>query len=283
MQYPVTILTCRHATTFHSAAFIHIRAPFLGHRLSPKFKSQTVVSQATVAKDVLAQIDVGFTVNPRRFRKATKQVATLGPASSTLEMIEKLFLSGADIFRLNFSHGEHAEKLKLIRIIRVLERKYNHPIAILADLQGPKQRVGIFADTKVHLKDGQSFSFDLKDVAGNSQRVRLPHPEILHTLKVGDTLLLDDGKLRMVVTSTTMGDIRGSGHSNSGAAVSAGIAALCETAVDIAAGGLAGSALHSEGSVTCEVVVGGTLSNKKGVNTPSIVLPISPLTPKDRR
>lgn len=115
-------------------------------------------------------------------------------------------------------------------------------------LQGPKLRVGTFADTKVKLKEGQFFTFDLKDIPGTTERVRLPHPEILNTLRVGDTLLLDDGKLRMTVTNTTM-------------------ALLPE----------------NEGSVTCEVIHGGMLSNKKGVNTPSVVLPISPLTPKDRR
>ena len=77
----------------------------------------------------------GVYVNPRRFLKATKQLATLGPASNFEEMIEKLFLSGADIFRLNFSHGEHSEKAKLVEIIRAVEAKYKRPIAILADLQ----------------------------------------------------------------------------------------------------------------------------------------------------
>ncbi len=108
--------------------------------------------------------------------------------------------------------------------------------------------MGSFADYKVKLKDGQLFTFDLLDIPGTSERVRLPHPEILNTLRVGDTLLLDDGKLRMTVKSTTMALLPG-----------------------------------DEGSVTCEVIHGGTLSNKKGVNTPSVVLPISPLTPKDRR
>jgi len=188
-----------------------------------------------------------FPIDPRRFKKFTKQLATLGPASNTLEMIEKLFLSGADIFRLNFSHGEHEEKAKLVDLIRSIEKKYNHPIAILADLQGPKLRVGTFADTKVYLTEGQSFTFDLKDIPGDTSRVKLPHPEILNTLSVGDTLLIDDGKLRMKVLETTM------------------------------------ASLGEEGSVTCEVMVGGAISNKKGVNTPSIVLPISPLTPKDRK
>ena len=192
---------------------------------------------------------VGVTVLESRFRKSTKQLATLGPASNTVEMIEKLFLSGADIFRLNFSHGEHSEKAKLVDMIRAVEKKYNHPIAILADLQGPKLRVGTFEnDAKVILEDGQKFTFDLKDIPGNKQRVRLPHPEILNTLKAGDTLLLDDGKLRMKVLSTTMDPKE-----------------------------------PQKGEVVCEVVIGGALSNRKGVNTPSIILPISPLTPKDRK
>ena len=184
---------------------------------------------------------------PRRFQKATKQLATLGPASSNVEMIEKLFLSGADTFRLNFSHGEHAEKAKLVDMIREVEKKYNHPICILGDLQGPKLRVGLFENDKVVLVNGQNFKFDLKDDLGSNDRVKLPHPEILNTLRAGDILLLDDGKLRMKVTETSM-----------------------------ATGG-------ADGCVTCEVINGGSLSNKKGVNTPSIVLPISPLTPKDRR
>ena len=84
---------------------------------------------------------VDLEIQPRRFQKSTKQLSTLGPASSTLEMIEKLFLSGTDIFRINFSHGEHSEKAKLVNFIRDIETKYEHPIAILADLQGPKLRV----------------------------------------------------------------------------------------------------------------------------------------------
>lgn len=190
---------------------------------------------------------LGINILPRRFRKATKQLATLGPASNTQDMIEKLFLSGADIFRLNFSHGEHSEKAELVKKIRAVEKKYNHPIAILADLQGPKLRVGMFAETKVHLKNGQKFTFDLQDIPGDINRVRLPHPEILNTLRIGDSLLLDDGKLRMRVLETTMAEKGVNGH------------------------------------VTCEVVVGGALSNKKGVNTPTIVLPISPLTSKDKK
>jgi len=116
----------------------------------------------------------------------------------------------------------------------------------LGDLQGPKLRVGVFEKDKVVLVDGQRFVFDMKEELGDSYRVKLPHPEIMQTLRAGDILLLDDGKLRMKVLETTMQP-------------------------------------DNSGEVICEVVVGGKLSNKKGVNTPTIVLPISPLTPKDRR
>ena len=94
----------------------------------------------------------------QRWRKKTKQLATLGPASSTLEMIEALFLAGADVFRLNFSHGEHAQKKQLLDIIRQVEHKYDHPIGILGDLQGPKLRVGQFANPDgENLTKGQEF------------------------------------------------------------------------------------------------------------------------------
>lgn len=198
--------------------------------------------------DVYIERETGIVINPRRFKKATKQLATLGPASNYIEMIEKLFLSGADIFRLNFSHGEHTEKANLVKMIRIIEKKYNHPIAILCDLQGPKLRVGAFENDAVQLIEKQMFTFDMKDELGDGYRVRLPHPEILNTLRKDDILLLDDGKLKMKVVETTMN----------------------------------GDKENPEGNVVCEVIVGGKLSNKKGVNTPSIVLPISPLTVKDR-
>lgn len=99
--------------------------------------SMSMTSSTIVSADMIAEMysKVGMDVIPRRFRKSTKQLATLGPASATVGMIEKLFLAGADVFRLNFSHGEHSEKAKLVDMIRVVEKKYGHPICILADLQ----------------------------------------------------------------------------------------------------------------------------------------------------
>ena len=142
----------------------------------------------------------------QRWRKKTKQLATLGPASSSFEMIEKLFLAGADVFRLNFSHGEHAQKKELLDIIRQVEAKYDHPIAVLGDLQGPKLRVGTFANPNGEmLQAGQIFRFDLDESPGTNQRVLLPHPEIIEASEVGHVLLIDDGKVKVQVVATGPG------------------------------------------------------------------------------
>jgi len=197
------------------------------------------VSLEGVASTETFRLPQATKVASRRWRKATKQLATLGPASSSFEVIEKLFLAGADVFRLNFSHGKHEEKKALVELIRKIEEKWDHPIAILADLQGPKLRVGLFEEDKVELVEGQRFRFDLDPELGDSGRVQLPHPEIISALSAGDVLLLDDGKLRMNVERA------------------------------------------GEDYVICNVEVGGRLSNKKGVNCPTIIVPISALTPKD--
>ena len=122
-------------------------------------------------------------------------LATLGPASDTPEMIEKLFLAGADAFRINMSHGEQADKATLIDNIRALEKKYHRPTTILVDLQGPKLRIDKFVSGKVELKTGDTFILDADKKAGDASRVYLPHPEIFAALEEGTRLLLDDGKL----------------------------------------------------------------------------------------
>jgi len=137
----------------------------------------------------------------QRWRKSTKQVATLGPASSSTEMLEKLFLAGADVFRLNFSHGAQEQKLDLLNKIREVEEKYSHPIAILGDLQGPKLRVGEFSNSDGEiLERGQNFRLDLDNAKGDKNRVMLPHPEIIEASEIGHNLLVDDGKVRLVVS-----------------------------------------------------------------------------------
>lgn len=176
----------------------------------------------------------------RRTRNA-KIVATLGPASSSLEKIRALFLAGVDVFRLNFSHGTHADHKARFEAIRSVERELGRPVGILIDLQGPKLRVGTFAAGPVELRTGQRFRLDMDPTPGNLERVQLPHAEIFAVLEVGTSLLLDDGKIRLEVKR------------------------------------------FGRGYAETEVIVGGKLSERKGVNVPDVVLPISPLTEKDRR
>ena len=135
----------------------------------------------------------------RRQRKA-KIIATLGPASSSYETIKALFMAGADVFRLNFSHGEHADQEERYKIIRTIEQELKRPIGVLLDLQGPKLRIGTFSNTKISLKPGQSFRLDLDNTPGNNHRVCMPHPEIFQALKENVELLLDDGKIRLKIT-----------------------------------------------------------------------------------
>ena len=175
-----------------------------------------------------------------RRRRRTKIIATLGPASATPEVLARLFQAGADVFRLNFSHGAHEDHFARFQMIRALEEHVGRPIGILADVQGPKLRVGKFGGGRVVLQTGQGFRLDLSPVPGDSRRVQLPHPEIIEAARIGTSLLLDDGKLRLRVVHTR-GD-------------------------------------HLE----TEVVTGGTLSDRKGVNVPDVALPIPALTPKDR-
>ena len=134
-----------------------------------------------------------------RLRKV-RVLATLGPASSTPEMIERLYRAGADAFRINMSHGDQASKTPLIEAIRSMERKLGRPTTILADLQGPKLRVGKFAGGKVTLETGAPFILDRDATLGDATRVELPHREIFEGVTRGARLLLDDGKLVLRVT-----------------------------------------------------------------------------------
>jgi pyruvate kinase len=175
----------------------------------------------------------------RRHRNV-KIVATLGPASNDYEMIRKLVEAGADVFRLNMSHGDHAEIKVRHEIIRQVEKDLDSPIAILADLQGPKLRVGVFAnDDGEDLVPGADFRLDLDEAPGDVSRVQLPHKEIFDALEPGAHLLVNDGKIKLRVKDcgATFAD--------------------------------------------CEVVVGGVISNRKGVNVPDVTLPLAALSPKD--
>jgi len=136
---------------------------------------------------------------PFRLRQ-TKIVATIGPATATREAIAALFDAGADVFRLNFSHGTADDHRARMADIRAIEAKVGRPIAVLADLQGPKHRLGVFKDGAIVLKAGQPLRLDLDPAEGDATRVQMPHPEIFAALKDGCTLLLDDGKVRLRVT-----------------------------------------------------------------------------------
>lgn len=175
----------------------------------------------------------------RRHRNA-KIVVTVGPASNDERTLRALFDAGADVFRLNFSHGSHADHRARLELIRGVEADSGRPIGVLLDLQGPKLRLGRFAKGTVQLESGAQFRLDLDaERAGDAKRAPLPHPEIFAALHEGVELLLDDGRVRLAVErcGSDFADTR--------------------------------------------VVDGGALSDRKGVNVPGVVLPLSALTPKD--
>jgi len=175
-----------------------------------------------------------------RRQRSAKIVATLGPASSSPERIEAVFQAGVDVFRLNFSHGKQEEHRARLDAIRALEKKTGRPIGVMADLQGPKLRVGTFAEGKTQLVAGKRFRLDLAKTPGDAKRAPLPHPEVFAALQPATELLLDDGNIRLKVESCGKD--------------------FAETVI----------------------VTGGELSDRKGVNVPNAVLPLTALTPKDR-
>ncbi len=132
-------------------------------------------------------------------QRKTKILATLGPASADPEIIGRMVEAGADVFRLNMSHGSHDEHRRLFRIIRDLEAGSGRPLGVLADLQGPKLRVGTFAEGRIGLCAGKRLRLDLDTAPGDADRVTLPHPEIFTVLKKGLEVLLDDGRVRLRV------------------------------------------------------------------------------------
>jgi len=135
--------------------------------------------------------------------RRTKILATLGPASSTHQIIAALFDAGADLFRINMSHSSHEMLNELVQIIRNVEKEKGRPIGILADLQGPKLRLGDFADEKIKVKAGDKITLDLDETPGTQKRIHLPHPEILDALEVDHRIIIDDGKVTLKVVEET--------------------------------------------------------------------------------
>ena len=142
-----------------------------------------------------------------RRQRRTKIVATLGPASSDRASIARLFQAGADVFRINMSHTSHDRMRELIGMIRSIEHEQNRPIGILVDLQGPKLRLGTFDNGSTIVKQGDTFTLDSNPESGDANRIYLPHPEILEATEPGQTLLLDDGKVRLVCTGISPGEL----------------------------------------------------------------------------
>ena len=175
-----------------------------------------------------------------RRNRRVKIVATLGPASAAPEMVERLFLAGVDVFRINMSHSTHDGSKTLYNTVRACAARHRHPIGILADLQGPKFRVGEFQSGRVQVPTKSIFRFDRAEVLGDANRVFLPHTQIFDAIEPGHNLVLDDGKLRMRVIE------------------------------------------KSDVQIVTEVITGGMLASRKGISMPDTLLPISPLTEKDK-
>ena len=172
--------------------------------------------------------------------RRSRIVATLGPASRGPEKVLELARAGADVFRLNFSHGAHEDHAEAAGHVRAAEAVVERPLALLADLQGPKLRLGRFQGGQAVLETGGAFRLELEGELGDARRAVLPHPEIFAVLREGADVLIDDGRVRLQVVDC------GPSHAET------------------------------------RVVQGGTISDRKGVNLPGVVLPISPLTEKDR-
>ncbi|OYR20898.1 pyruvate kinase [Agrobacterium sp. LC34] len=176
-----------------------------------------------------------------RNNRRSKIVATVGPASSSPDMLRSLFLAGVDTFRLNFSHGARADHAEVYRNIRALEQEHDAAIAVLQDLQGPKIRIGVLAHGRLDLARGSTIEFILGREGGEGMNdIPLPHREIFEVAVPGMDLLIDDGRIKVRIMEVM------------------------------------------DGRLVCEVLNGGALSNRKGVNVPGAVLDISPLTAKDR-
>ncbi len=140
-----------------------------------------------------------------RRKRRIKIIATLGPASADRSMVAALFEAGADVFRINMSHASHDAMRERVATIRSLEEQFDRPIGVLVDLQGPKLRVGEFAAGAVLLRKGNAFTLDSDKALGDETRVFLPHLEILDSLRKGDRVLIDDGKVRLRVAALAPG------------------------------------------------------------------------------
>ncbi|MNK61917.1 Pyruvate kinase [compost metagenome] len=175
------------------------------------------------------------------FHSRTKIVATLGPASAKPDVLYSMFNAGLDVCRLNFSHGSQADHQAVLDTIRDLNKKYDYNVGILADLQGPKIRIGLVKEGGINLINGKTTVITTNECIGNEERIYITYQNFPQDVQAGEIILLDDGKLQMKVLSTNLKD-----------------------------------------EVTCEIVHGGILTSRKGVNLPNTKVSIPSLTPEDR-
>lgn len=169
----------------------------------------------------------------------TKIVATIGPASQSVDVLVKMIQSGMDVARLNFSHGSHAMHEMVLNNVREACRRTGEHISILQDLSGPKIRTGLLEETTVELKTGAQVSFTIEDIRGTEKLVSTTYKRLPQDVQMGDTILLDDGKIKLRVASKT------------------------------------------EKEVTCDIINGGILAEKKGMNLPGVKVSVSSFTEKD--
>lgn len=175
------------------------------------------------------------------FHSRTKIVATLGPASAKPDVLYSMFNAGLDVCRLNFSHGSQADHQAVLDTIRDLNKKYDYNVGILADLQGPKIRIGLVKEGGINLINGKTTVITTNECIGNEERIYITYQNFPQDVQAGEIILLDDGKLQMKVISTNLKD-----------------------------------------EVVCEIVHGGILTSRKGVNLPNTKVSIPSLTPEDR-
>ncbi|WP_231460409.1 pyruvate kinase [Pedobacter sp. Leaf132] len=175
------------------------------------------------------------------FHSRTKIVATLGPASAKPDVLYSMFNAGLDVCRLNFSHGSQADHQAVLDTIRDLNKKYDYNVGILADLQGPKIRIGLVKEGGINLINGKTTIITTQECIGNEERIYITYQNFPQDVQAGEIILLDDGKLQMKVISTNL-----------------------------------------KNEVVCEIVHGGILTSRKGVNLPNTKVSIPSLTPEDR-
>ena len=140
--------------------------------------------------------------------RKTKIICTLGPSTDKGDVLKELVLAGMDVARFNFSHADHQEHLGRLEKLQALRDEFNIPVATLLDTKGPEIRIGMFKDDKkIHLSEGQTFTLTTEDIEGDETKISISYPNLINDIKVGTTILIDDGLIEMIVEEITSTDI----------------------------------------------------------------------------